>query len=66
MRFRIVILAQMAAGMGADCVKIAQAGGTHTMDLVRPGENPLDHELGLAVRAARIDLGNPDKEFSRD
>src|SRR3954470_20443528 len=52
MRFRIVILAQMAVGMRTGCVEIAQAGGTHPMDLVRPVKNPLDHELGLAVRAA--------------
>ena len=57
MRFRIMILAQMAVGMSTGCVKISQAGGTHPMDLVRPVENPLDHELGLAIWTTRIDLG---------
>ena len=57
MRFRVVVLSQVSVRVGAGCVEISQAGRTHAVDLVGPVQNALDHELGLAVRAARVDLG---------
>ena len=57
MGFGVMVLSQHACRVGAGGVEIAQASTPQAMQLVRPEQRTLDHQLALAVGGRRGDPG---------
>ncbi len=53
MRFRVVVLADLAVGIGASGVEITERSESNGVGLLVPAEDLLDRELRLAVRIHR-------------